>query len=146
MKIIRDELGITGLDLRTSRSMAINRKSMGEKLEIRPLVEIKDKGFMKRSTLLRCILNKVEQIRPGCLMIDHKCLRVRFEDDEVTAIYETKGTIASYSCDLLVGADGVNSTVRKYISLNLDSREYGHMTAYRFLVSTPSELIFWIVL
>ena len=46
MKIIRDELGITGLDLRTSRSMAINRKSMGEKLEIRPLVEIKDKGFM----------------------------------------------------------------------------------------------------
>jgi len=139
MKILRDELGITGLDLRTSQSMIINRKSTNEKLEIRPPVEIKDKGFMKRSALLGSILDKVEQLHPGCISTDHTCLRVRFEGDKVTATYATNGRIVSHSCDLIVGADGVNSIVRKYVSLKLDSREYGHMTAYRFLVPNPSE-------
>jgi 2-polyprenyl-6-methoxyphenol hydroxylase-like FAD-dependent oxidoreductase len=139
MKILRDELGITGLDLRTSQSMIINRKNTNEKLEIRPPVEINDKGFMKRSTLLGCILDKVEQKHPGCIVTDHTCLRVRFHGDEVTATYATDGRIVSHSCDLIVGADGVNSTVRKYVALKQDSREYGHMTAYRFLVHNPSE-------
>jgi 2-polyprenyl-6-methoxyphenol hydroxylase-like FAD-dependent oxidoreductase len=142
MKILRDELGIS-LDLRTSQSMIINRKSTNEKLEIRPPVEIKDKGFMKRSALLGSILDKVkvEQLHPdpGCISTDHTCLRVRFEGDKVTATYATNGRIVSHSCDLIVGADGVNSIVRKYVSLKLDSREYGHMTAYRFLVPNPSE-------
>ena len=89
MKILRDELCITGLDLRTSQLMLIHRKSTNNTHEIRPPVEIKDKGFMKRSTMLSCILNKVEQIHPGCISTDHKCFRVRFEGDEVTATYET---------------------------------------------------------
>ena len=138
MKILRDELGI-GLDLRTSQSMIINRKSTSEKLEIRPPVEIKDKGFMKRSALLGSILDKVEKLHPGCISTDNTCLRVRFEGDKVTATYATNGRIISHSCDLIVGADGVNSIVRKYVSLKLDSREYGHMTAYRFLVPNQSE-------
>ena len=139
MKILRDELGITGLDLRTSQAMIINRKNTHEKLEIRPPIQINDKGFMKRSTLLGCILDKVEQKHPGCIVTDHTCLRVRFNGDEVTATYATDGRIVSHSCDLIVGADGVNSTVRKYVALKQDSREYGHMTAYRFLVHNPSE-------
>lgn len=139
MKILRDELGVADLDLWTSQSMAIIRKNMNKKLEIRPPVESDDKGFMKRSSLLKCLLNRVEELHPGCILTNHRCLRVAFGDDEVTAIYETNGIIASYSCDLLVGADGVNSTVRKYVSLKFDSRSYGHMTAYRFLVQSPSE-------
>ena len=119
--------------------MAINRKNMKKKIEIRPPVESEDKGFMKRSSLLRCLLNRVQELHPNCILTSHKCLRVAFGADEVTATYETKGTIASFSCDLLVGADGVNSTVRKYVSLKLDHRSYGHMTAYRFIVPSPSE-------
>ena len=140
MKILRDELGITGLDLRTSQSqsMLINRMSTSESLEIRPPVQIKDKGFMKRSTLLNCILDKVERVHPGCISTGHKCLRVRFDHKEVTATYENNGRTISHSCDLIIGADGVNSIVRKYVALKLDSREYGHMTAYRFLVVNPS--------
>ena len=99
MKILRDELGITGLDLRTSRSMVINRKNTNKRLEIRTPFEVKDKGFMKRSTLLSCILNKVEQVHPGCIVTDHTCLRVRFDGDEVTATYLSNGRIVSHSCD-----------------------------------------------
>eukprot|EP00581_Thalassiosira_minuscula_P018801 CAMPEP_0183717160 /NCGR_PEP_ID=MMETSP0737-20130205/10847_1 /TAXON_ID=385413 /ORGANISM="Thalassiosira miniscula, Strain CCMP1093" /LENGTH=918 /DNA_ID=CAMNT_0025946547 /DNA_START=104 /DNA_END=2857 /DNA_ORIENTATION=- len=139
MKILRDKLGITELDLRTSKSMAINRKSLKQKLEIRPPREIPDKGFMKRSSLLRRLLSRVEEVHPGCISTDHKCLRVRFGSNEVAATYESNGSTVTYACDLLVGADGVNSVVRKYVSLDLDSRVYGHMTAYRFLVPFPSD-------
>ena len=141
MRILRDALGVAGLDLRTSQSMLINRKSANEKLEIRPPVEIKDKGFMKRSALLGCILDKVEQLHPGCISTDHSFSRVRFDGENVTATYATDGNIVSHSCDLIVGADGVNSSVRKYVSLKLDSRVYGHMTAYRFVVPSPSEYL-----
>ena len=141
MKILRDELSIKKLDLRTSRSMVINQKSMQDKLQIIPPIEIKDKGFMKRSSLLTCLLNKVEERHPGCISTGHKCLRLIFGENEVAAAYETNGSVVSHSCDLLVGADGVNSVVRKYVSLKLDSRSYGHMTAYRFLVPSPSELL-----
>jgi len=134
MKILRDELGVAGLDLRTSQSMVINRKNTDDKLEIRPPLKIKDKGFMKRSALLGCLLDKVEQLHPGCISTDHSFFRVRFEGENVTATYATDGRIVSHSCDLIVGADGVNSSVRKYVSLKLDSRVYGHMTAYRFVV------------
>lgn len=138
MKILRDKLGVNDLDLRTSQSMSINRKSLEQKLEIRPPKEIKDKGFMKRSSLLRCLLNKVNEKHPGCISTDHKCLRVRFGENDVTATYESKGSIVEHTCDLLVGADGVNSVVRKYVSLKVDSRVYGYMTAYRFIVPSPS--------
>ena len=91
MKILRDEIGISGLDLRTSRSMTINRKSLRQKLEITPPREVRDKGFMQRSSLLKCLLSKVEERHPGCILTNHRCLRVRFGTNQVTTTYEVNG-------------------------------------------------------
>ncbi len=138
MRILRDKLGITGLDLRTSTSMAINRPNFATKLEITPKQASPDKGFMKRSMLLKCILEGVLKKHPGCIYTGHRCIRVKFGTSVVTADFESNGSIISHSCDLLVGADGVNSVVRKYVSCNIDSKRYGHMTAYRFMIPSPS--------
>ena len=109
MKILRDELVITELDLGTSKSMVINRKGSNKRLEIKPPEEITDKGFMKRSHLLARVLNKVKEIHPDCIRTDHKCLRVRFEKSFVTAEYETNGSIVKHACDLLVSSQYANS-------------------------------------
>lgn len=138
MRILRDQLGITGLDIRTNTSMAINRQNFAAKLEIKPRKAIPDKGFMKRSTLLKCILEGVLKKHPGCIHTGHRCIRVKYGSIAVTADFEHNGSIVSHSCDLLVGADGVNSVVRKYVSCNVDSKSYGHMTAYRFVIPSPS--------
>jgi 2-polyprenyl-6-methoxyphenol hydroxylase-like FAD-dependent oxidoreductase len=39
---------------------------------------------------------------------------------------------------LLIGADGINSVVRKYVALELNKQEFGHLSCYRFLVEEPS--------
>jgi salicylate hydroxylase len=140
MKILRDELQIKGLDLRKTRSMAIHRKGTDETFVIEPPHQNPDKGFMKRSSLLRSLLDEVKA-RHGAHAIstDHKCLRVRLGAAKATATYEHAGSAVSHACDLLVGADGVHSAVRRYVALTLDSRAYGRMTAYRFLVPSPSK-------
>jgi len=138
MRILRDQLGITGLDFRTSTSMVINRPNFATKLEIKPKKSSSDKGFMKRSALLKCILERVLKKHPGCIYTGHRCIRIKFGSSAVAADFECNGSIVSHSCDLLVGADGVNSIVRKYVSCNIDSKSYGHMTAYRFMIPSPS--------
>eukprot|EP00751_Fragilariopsis_kerguelensis_P000392 CAMPEP_0170825362 /NCGR_PEP_ID=MMETSP0733-20121128/45899_1 /TAXON_ID=186038 /ORGANISM="Fragilariopsis kerguelensis, Strain L26-C5" /LENGTH=855 /DNA_ID=CAMNT_0011188877 /DNA_START=177 /DNA_END=2741 /DNA_ORIENTATION=+ len=138
MRVLRDMMGIVGLDLKQSNSMTV--RSINQKLDIQ--ANVKDKGFMQRSSLLRSIKHKVEDIHPGCIHTGHKCLRVKLEEDRASATFETdnsKNPIVSHSCDLLVGADGVNSTVRRYVALEKNSKLYGHMTAYRFLIPCPSK-------
>ena len=117
-------------------------RSIDHKVETEPRVKDHDKGFMKRNTLLEKILLKVEERHPGCIYAGHKALQVRFKNNQAWTTYETKApqsAIISHSCDLLVGADGVNSIVRRYVALKSDSRQYGHMTAYRFLIHSPTE-------
>jgi 2-polyprenyl-6-methoxyphenol hydroxylase-like FAD-dependent oxidoreductase len=131
MRILRDLMGIQGLDLKESNSMTV--RPVDNKLEIQT-PDMKDRGFMQRSSLLRSIKDKVEEIHPGCIYTGHKCLRVRLEEGSASATFETddeKTPIISHHCNLLVGADGVNSAVRRYVALGLDSKTYGHMTAYR---------------
>ena len=76
---------------------------------------------------MRCLLNKVNEKHPGCISTDHKCLRIRFGTDEVAATYENNESIVTHACVVLVGADGVHSAVRKYVSLNVDSRVSGSL-------------------
>ena len=142
VKILRDELEIEDIDLRRSKSMTV--RPVDNKLENKPKSQPQapqDKGFMKRSTLLKRILSKVEERHPGSIYTGHRALRVRFEDNRAVTTYETSNSetpLVTHSCDLLVGADGVNSIVRRYVALKTDSRQYGSMTAYRFLIPSPS--------
>ena len=131
MRILRDLMGIKGLDLKESNSMAVH--PVDRKLEIQTR-GMKEKGFMQRSSLLRSTKDKLQEIHPGCIHTGHKCLRVRLEEGSASAAFERddiKTPIISHQCNLLVGADGVNSAVRRYVALGLDSKTYGHMTAYR---------------
>lgn len=117
-------------------------RPMDNRLDIPFNHDIQDKGFMQRSHLLDCIMKRLEDRHPGCISTGHKCLRVKMHDECATAYYETSNEsekVVSHSCDLLVGADGVNSAVRKYVALRTDSKCFGHMTAYRFLVPSPSK-------
>uniref|UniRef100_A0A7S1Y785 FAD-binding domain-containing protein n=1 Tax=Grammatophora oceanica TaxID=210454 RepID=A0A7S1Y785_9STRA len=144
MRILRDELGVTGLDLARSESMAV--RPIRNCLDVKVGNSNPDKGFTKRSHLLDRIKARLEERHPGCISTGHTCMRVRFEDGMATATYEKKradgkpgSSIVSHTCNLLVGADGVNSAVRRYVALKSDTKSFGHMTAYRFLVPNPSE-------
>eukprot|EP00957_Ditylum_brightwellii_P122378 9332560-Ditylum_brightwellii.AAC.1 len=87
MKILRDELQIEGLDLRKSSSMTL--RSVDHKLEMKPPAKSQDKGFMKRSTLLKNIVAKVEERHPESIHTGHKALRVRFDGNTACTTYET---------------------------------------------------------
>lgn len=139
MSILRDRLGVSGLDLFQSDSMVV--RTVQKQVNVKVGQNLPDKGFMQRSHLLERIKARVEELHPGCISTGHKCFQVRFQDSSATASYLSSNTehpVVSYTCDLLVGADGVNSTVRQYVALKKDCREHGHMTAYRFVVANPS--------
>lgn len=142
MKILCDELGIEDIELRKSSFMTVHsvhhkhRNNYGNQTKAS-----QNKGFMKRSTLLKRILSKVEEHHPGCIFTGHRAIKVKFETNRAWTTFETFNSqcpLVTHSCDLLVGADGVNSIVRRYVSLKLNSIKYGNMAAYRFLIASPS--------
>jgi salicylate hydroxylase len=145
IKILRDEMGVTDLNFATAKSMTV--RPVGNKLDVAIGEAHPDKGFMKRSHLLERIKARLQEQHPNCISTNHTCTRVRFHDDgSVKTTYEVcdmggNSRTAIYSCDLLVGADGVNSSVRKYVALENDTKSFGHMTAYRFLVPHPSKVL-----
>ena len=142
MTILREKLHIEdgALDIFSYETMTV-RQVTARKHEI-PL-QGSNKGFMKRSRLLNCILRKALDRHPKCLHTGHKCQRVCFQTNgKVQAIYGTSDArLVTHECDLIVGADGVNSIVRKYVALTSDCRYYGDMTAYRFVVQNPSDAL-----
>lgn len=138
MGVLRDKLFVTGLDLHLATRMCV--RPSGKRLVV-PLPALPDNGFLRRSQLVECLLQRVNTCHPGCVTTSHACTRVRFQKNGgVEITYEAGGVnCVKYECDLLIGADGANSVVRKYVALEKDSRVYGKMTAYRFLVREPSE-------
>lgn len=143
--ILRDKLGVTELDFHKQSTMTI--RPAGKRLDVQLPHVHPDKGFAQRSHVLDRLLARLHERHPNCIHTSHKCIRVRLNaggdgsdgGHGASASYETNGAIVTHSCDLLVGADGVNSIVRRYVALTSDSKFFGHITAYRFLVPEPSE-------
>ena len=138
MHICRDKLGVTGLDLSVAKALCI--RPHGQAFTLRPPSH-PDKGAMRRSHLVARLLARVNERHPGCIRTGLSCIRVRFQRDGrvETTFASPDDTIMRRVCDLVVGADGVNSAVRKYVSLAQDTKAYGQLAAYRFIVPQPSE-------
>ena len=137
--ILKHHLGLTDLDYFSAKAMVVRGESSTKQLI--PLNnQGGDKGFMQRSFLLEKLKQKVLDKHPEALHSNHKCIRLRFDsgNEGITASYLVNSELVSHRCDLLIGADGVNSVVRNYIALQKNSKEYGHMTAYRFTIQNPS--------
>ena len=138
--ILKHKLGITDLDYFSAKAMVVRGESSMKR--IIPLNNGGgDKGFMQRRLLLEKLKQKALDQHPEALHKNHKCVRLRLGSgrEGITASYLVNSELLSHRCDLLIGADGVNSVVRNYIALQKNSKEYGHMTAYRFTVRNPSK-------
>lgn len=139
LRILIDKLGIEGLNYFSPSSMEVRVKSSSN-FRIPLQNQGKDKGFMSRHHLLSCLADKVRSRHGSCVSTKNRCVRVKFQTNGPTQVtYESGGLSAVQECDLLIGADGINSVVRKYVALRSDCRQYGSLTAYRFMVPNPSD-------
>lgn len=91
--------------------------------------------LMHRGDLHAMLANAVLAERPGAIHLGANCSGVRERDDRVEALFED-GTTAS--ADLLVGADGVHSVVRRAL-FGGDNATFTGNVAWRGLV--PAERV-----
>lgn len=63
-----------------------------------------------RYELHRILVEELEKVQPGCIHLDHKSIGFDESDDQVTIHFNNRPSVVA---DVLVGADGVHSNVRK---------------------------------
>ena len=127
IKILKEKFGIQDIDYFSAKWMQLH--TLENAVSSIPLPKKEgggDKGFMQRSHLLNILKQKVLKLHPASIHTNHKCTGLRFWDeynsDKVTATFEFNSEVVSYTSDLLVGADGYNSIVRKYVALQVRFR------------------------
>jgi len=134
IKILKEKLKISDFDYFSAHSMMLRREPNAiSSIALTKQKNQADKGFMQRSHLLSILKQKVIKLHPDCVYTNHKCTGIQFkkEDkkDKVVTTLMTNGLEVSYNCDLLVGADGYNSIVRKYVALQV-SPEMNHRVPF----------------
>lgn len=77
----------------------------------------------------------INALKPGTLHLDMNCLRFEQDDEKVTIHFENGETETT---DLLIGADGIHSVVRKQMFPEVQLRYSGY-TAWRGVVETENE-------
>lgn len=77
----------------------------------------------------------INALKPSTLRLDMHCARFEQNENKVTVYFENG---ESDSADLLVGADGINSVVRKQLFPEIQLRYSGY-TAWRGVVETENE-------
>ena len=140
-----DEIGIT--DMLIDRGLKAplyhwrDRKT-GEVIEF-DLSEISDvtrypfRIQCEQYHLSRALAAGLEAYPAAQMRFSHKLLSFEQDDDGVTVHVETPTDIRHIRCDWLIGADGANSLVRKWLGIGFDGFTYPE----RFLcLSTDTEL------
>ena len=77
----------------------------------------------------------IDVLKPNTLRLDMNCARFEQDENKVTVHFENGESV---STDLLVGADGINSVVRKQLFPEIPLRYSGY-TAWRGVVETENE-------
>lgn len=62
-----------------------------------------------RYELHRILVEALEQVQPGCIHLDHKCIGYEEQADQVIVNFSNQPSVTA---DVLIGADGVHSKVR----------------------------------
>jgi salicylate hydroxylase len=89
---------------------------------------------MHRADLLQMLLDRVPADR---VHVDHRCVAVAEEGDQVLVSFANGSRAAA---DVLVGADGIHSTVQQYVTAPPPPRPSGSV-AYRGLI--PAASVSW---
>lgn len=140
-----DEIGITDMLIERGLKAPLyhwrDRKT-GEVIEF-DLSEISDvtrypfRIQCEQYHLSRALAAGLEAYPAAQMRFSHKLLSFEQDDDGVTVHVETPTDIRHIRCDWLIGADGANSLVRKWLGIGFDGFTYPE----RFLcLSTDTEL------
>ncbi len=74
--------------------------------------------------LARLMVKRLEALRPGTVKFLHRLVGVQQDADGVTVQLETPFSIETVRADYLIGADGANSSVRKWTGTDFDGFTY----------------------
>ena len=85
-----------------------------------------------RADIHNMLADRVEELKPGCIHINHRLTSYDEDDDGVTANFANGESVRG---DILVGADGLKSAVREQM-LGVQSPVYTGDVAWRVVVPT----------
>lgn len=74
--------------------------------------------------LARLLTVKLDAHPHGTCLFNRQVLHIAQDSDGVTVQVESPMSIETYRCDYLIGADGANSTVRKWLGVGFDGFTY----------------------
>ncbi|WP_343614596.1 NAD(P)/FAD-dependent oxidoreductase [Novosphingobium sp.] len=140
-----DEIGITSMLLERGLKAPVYHwrdRASGEVIDF-DLAEIADatrypfRIQCEQYHLSRGLAEGLAQYSNARVLFGHRLLTFEQDDAGVNLAVETMTDILRYRCDYLIGADGANSIVRKWLGIEFDGFTYPE----RFLtLSTPLEL------
>lgn len=74
--------------------------------------------------LTRLLTGKLEEKKPGSVLFAHRVLAFEQDSEGVTVKVETPMAIETFRADYLIGADGANSTIRKWTGTEFEGFTY----------------------
>lgn len=113
-----------------------NENELLNDIDLQPLIEqVGQRPYpVSRSELQSMLL---EQLGKEYVTLETKCVGVREEGNQVTAIFEDGSTATG---DVLVGADGVRSVLRNYVTQQKSEPRYADYVNWNGLVDASPEL------